>query len=76
VTRDGNADPALTTIGVHLTASTLLRARALTCHRVTVLVGDRTELALFLDAAAIDRLTVVLAQARHLLDAPSLPAAA
>jgi hypothetical protein len=37
VIRDRSADPALTTIGVHVSAATSVWARAVTCHRVTVL---------------------------------------
>ena len=72
----GGQDPVLTTINVHLGAMTRLDAAALTCHLATVKFGDHTQVTLFMDAAAIDRMTVVLAEAKQLLRAPSLPAAA
>ena len=52
---------------MHVRATTRLEARPLTCHRVTVQIGDRTELTLFLDAVALDRLTAVLDEAWDLL---------
>ncbi len=73
---NGDDDPALTTIGVHVAGSTGMRARALTCQRAIVQLGGRTEVALFLDVAGIDRLALVLAEARELLTSPSLLAAA
>ncbi len=69
-------DPALTTIGVHIARTTRLRARPVSCHRAAVQIGGRTEVAVFLDRAGIDRLTLALAEARELLDGPSQLAAA
>ena len=69
-------DPALTTIGVHVAGTTRLRARALTCQRATVEIGGRTQVALFVDVAGIDRLALVLAEARELLTSPAQLAAA
>lgn len=72
----GDGDPLLSTIGVHVANDTRLTAGYLNAHRSTVQIGSRTEVTLFLDAAAIERLTVVLAEARELLNRPSSVAAA
>ena len=48
---------------MHVAGTTRVWARALTCQRVTVQFGGRTEVTLFLDVAAIDRLALVLAEA-------------
>ena len=71
-----DGDPLLSTIGVHVAASTRVEAGYVNAHRSTVQIGSRTEVTLFLDAAAIDRMTVVLAEARELLNRPSSVAAA
>ena len=67
---DGADDPTLTTIGVHVAGTTRMWAGALSCQRATVQLGGRTEVTLFLDVAGIDRLALVLAEARELLTAP------
>jgi hypothetical protein len=73
---DHDAEPGLTWINLHVRATTRLEARPVTCHRVAVQIGDRTELTLFLDASALDRLTAVLDEAWDLLHPPSHAAAA
>jgi hypothetical protein len=73
---DHDAEPGLTWINLHVRATNRLEARQAPCHRVAIQIGDRTELTLFLDASARDRLTAVLDQAWELLRAPSQPAAA